>query len=162
DADEQVLVFHVRVYPQGQLSPALGAAIKVGHKVSVRGPFGNAYLRRQDEPLVLASTGTGFAPIWAIAAAATIGQRSRPIRVIAGARTAGDLYMAPAAQWLRERGVAVTLTAGDGDGVNVLRERPAQLLQGLGPDDVVYAAGAPSQVDAVREVALAADATLYA
>lgn len=162
DADEQVLVFHVKIYPGGQLSSAIGTTIGIGHKVTVRGPFGNAYLRRQDEPLVLVSTGTGFAPVWAIAVSAVLGQRNRPIRVVAGGRTRKDLYMLPAVQWLQKRGVPVTLTAGDGDGEQVRRERPARLLGAVGPDHVVYAAGSPSQVDAVRDVALASDATFYA
>lgn len=162
EAEHDVLVFHVKVYPQGRLSSQFGRQIDIGHKVVVKGPYGNCYLRRQSEPMILVSTGTGFAPIWAIAVAASIGQPNRQVHVIAGARKKTGLYMEGVADWLRERGVTVTLTAGDGDGFYITRKRPADCLPTLSRDHVVYAAGSPSQVDAVRHHALAADATFYA
>ncbi len=162
DADEDVVVFHVKVYPGGRVSSALGNEIGVGHRVVMKGPYGSGFLRRQEGRLVLVSTGTGFAPLWSIAVAAKMGQSHRPIEMIAGARSVDELYMQHAVRWLRARGANVTLTAGGGDGYFVQRMRPAELLPALDPTDIVYAAGAPSQVDAVRKVALAADATFYA
>lgn len=162
EANNDVLVFHIKVYPGSRVSSQFRGKIDVGHAVTIRGPFGNAYLRRQDEPLVLVSTGTGFAPIWSIAVSASMGQSWRKIRVIAGARTKKDLYMKEAITWLRERGASVTLTASDGDGTDILRERPSGLLEKISSQDVVYAAGSPSQVEAVRTLALQADATFYA
>lgn len=162
DAEQDVLVFHVKIYRGGKLSSRIGNEIGIGHRVTVKGPFGNCYLRRQSEPLVLVSTGTGFAPIWSIAVAASIGQPDRPIEIIAGARERSGLYMQGVVEWLRERGIAVTLTAGDGDGFHIANARPSELLPDLGPEHVVYAAGSPAQVDAVRQSALAADATFYA
>ena len=91
-----------------------------------------------------------------------MGQPGRPVRVIAGARSRAALYMHGAVDWLRRRGASVTLTARDGDGSQILRERPPELLGSVGPEDVVYAAGAPAQVDATRRRALEADATFYA
>ncbi len=160
--DEDVLVFHIKIYPGGKVSSRFGKDIAVGHKVVVRGPFGNAYLRRQPEPLTLVSTGTGFAPVWAIAVAAVKGQPERPVRIFAGARSRSGLYMRKAADWLTNNGVSVTLCAGDGDGNSVRQERPSQLLGELDIDEVIYAAGSPSQVDAVRHHALAAETVFYA
>lgn len=161
-ADAEVLIFHVKVYPNSRVSSRLGNEINVGHRVAVRGPYGNAFLRRQKEPLVLVSTGTGFAPIWSIAVSAALGQPWRRMSIIAGARNSADLYMRQAVSWLRKRGVSVTLTAADGNGGEVRRERPSELLSSIQAEDVVYVAGAPSQVDAVRECALASGATFYA
>ena len=70
--------------------------------------------------------------------------------------------MAPVKAWLEERGAEVVLTASDGDGQKIATERPAALIGELSRDDVVYAAGAPSHVDAVRTLAVAAGATFYA
>ncbi len=162
DAEHDVLVFHMKVYAGGKVSSHLGTDIAVGHRVVVKGPYGNCYLRRQSDPLVLVSTGTGFAPIWSIAVAASIGQPNRSVHVIAGARTADGLYMKNAVDWLRERGANVTLTASDGDGFYISRRRPSDSLPYLEEHHVVYAAGSPSQVDAVRQHALAANATFYA
>src|ERR1043165_6067867 len=69
------LIFHIRRYPGGLVSTQIGATIKPGHRVQVRGPFGGAYLREGDGPIVLIGGGTGWAPIWSVAAAARRAQR---------------------------------------------------------------------------------------
>lgn len=149
DRQEDLLTFHVRRYPDGIVSDALGRRIGPGHKVSVRGPYGSAFLRHQPEPLVLTSTGSGFAPTWAMAVSCVLGQPNRSIQIVAGASTSSHLYMTPCINWLEMRGVPVLLTAGDGDGVSTLRDRPAELLSFLSASHVVYAAGAPSMVHSV-------------
>ncbi|MCK7613903.1 2Fe-2S iron-sulfur cluster-binding protein [Roseibium sediminicola] len=162
DAEEDIIVFHIKVYPDSIVSSKLGKEIGIGHAVKLRGPFGNAFLRRQPEPLVLTSTGTGFAPIWSIAVAASMGQPGREIRLIAGARTRDGLYMRDAVRWLQARGIPITLTASDGDNDTVMTDRPHQLIGSLTSDHVVYSAGAPAHVEAMRELARRAGATFYA
>ncbi|WP_422374114.1 2Fe-2S iron-sulfur cluster-binding protein [Roseibium sp.] len=162
DAEEGVIVFHIKVYENSIVSSKLGKEISVGHAVKLRGPFGNAFLRRQPEPILLTSTGTGFAPIWSIAVAASMGQPGREIRVIAGARTRDGLYMRDAVRWLQNHGIPITLTASDGDSETVLRDRPQDLVGPLTADHVVYSAGAPAHVEAMREIALSSGATFYA
>ena len=145
------------------MSPRSSAReIGKGHKVKIKGPFGNAFLRRQPEPIILTSTGTGFAPIWSIAVAASMGQPERDIRLVAGSRARDGLYMRDAVRWLQARNIPVTLTAGDGDNETVMRDRPQDLVGSLGPDHVIYSAGAPSHVEAMRTLALNAGATFYA
>lgn len=59
-----VLRLHVRKLAQGRVTSHLGTRIGVGHRVSVTGPFGHAYLRPGNtRRLVLIGSGTGFAPI---------------------------------------------------------------------------------------------------
>lgn len=99
------LVFHVRRYPGGFVSTQIGATIRPGHPVQVRGPYGQAFLREGDGPLVLVAGGTGWAPIWSLAAAARREQRHRDLLVIAGARDPGGLYMGRALDWLIDDGV---------------------------------------------------------
>jgi 3-phenylpropionate/trans-cinnamate dioxygenase ferredoxin reductase subunit len=162
DAEQDVIVFHIKVYPNSIVSSKLGNQIDKGHAVKLRGPFGNGFLRRQPEPIVLTSTGTGFAPIWSIAVAASMGQPNRDIRMIVGSRTRDGLYMRDAIRWLKNRGISITLTASDGDNETVLTARPYELLGDLSSDHIVYSAGAPSHVDATRDVARQAGATFYA
>ncbi len=162
DAEEDVVVFHIKVYPNSIVSSKLGTQIAPGHTVLLRGPFGNGFLRRQPEPIVLTSTGTGFAPIWSIAVAAILGQPGRDIRLVVGSRTRDGLYMRDAIRWLRNQGVAVTLTASDGDNDTILTARPCELLGDLTADHVIYSAGAPSHVEATRDVAREAGSTFYA
>jgi Na+-transporting NADH:ubiquinone oxidoreductase subunit NqrF len=60
--NESELVFHIRRLPGGLISSQLGATIRVGHRVQAHGPFGHAFLRDDDSPIVLVAGGTGFAP----------------------------------------------------------------------------------------------------
>ncbi len=162
DAEQDVLVFQIKVYANSIVSSRLGGDIGIGHRVKLRGPFGNAFLRRQPEPIVLTSTGTGFAPIWSIAVAASMGQPGRDIKLVVGSRKRDGLYMRDAVRWLQNRGIQITLTASDGDDDSVMTARPQELVGALGADHIVYSAGAPSHVEAMRLLAREAGATFYA
>jgi 3-phenylpropionate/trans-cinnamate dioxygenase ferredoxin reductase subunit len=158
---DEELVFQMTIHPEGLVSSQLGKAIRTGHKVSVLGPFGSAFLRRGEGGLILASTGTGFAPNFAMAVSARMGQPWRPVTLIAGARLRENLYMRNAAQVLRDRGVTVILTASDGDGAEILTSRPQEVLPALSAADTVHAAGAPGMIDAVGRLAAAAGAEFH-
>jgi len=157
------LVFHIRRYPGGLVSTQIGATIKPGHRVQVRGPFGNAFLREGDGPIVLIGGGTGWAPIWSVAAAARREQRHRDLVVIAGSRDAEGLYMRRSLEWLIDDGVReVIATAEVGASNGVRRGRPTHYLPSLGPEDTVYVAGPPPLVDAVKVKSRVAAARCYA
>jgi 3-phenylpropionate/trans-cinnamate dioxygenase ferredoxin reductase subunit len=157
------LVFHIRRYPGGVVSTQVGATIKPGHRVQVRGPFGNAFLRDGDGPIVLIGGGTGWAPIWSVAAAARRQQRHRDLIVIAGSRDAEGLYMRRSLDWLIEDGVRdVIAVAETGAGGAVRRGRPTHYLPSLGPEDTVFVAGPPPLVDSVKLKSRAAAARCYA
>src|SRR5437764_2344329 len=157
------LVFHIRRYPGGLVSTQIGATIKPGHRVQVRGPFGNAYLRSGDGPLVLIGGGTGWAPIWSVASAARREQRHRDLVVIAGSREAEGLYMRRSLDWLIDDGVReIITTAKIGASAPVRRGSPTHYRPSLGPEDTVYVAGPPPLVDAVKLKSRAAAARSYA
>jgi NAD(P)H-flavin reductase/ferredoxin len=157
------LVFHVRRYPGGLMSTQIGATIRAGHRVQVRGPFGGAYLREGYGPLILIGGGTGWAPIWSLAAAARREQRHRDLMVIAGSRDAEGLYMQRSLDWLADDGVReITATAEIGAADPVLPGRPTHYLPSLGPEDTVYVAGPPPLVDAIKRKSRAASARCYA
>lgn len=165
DATEQPreLTFHIRRYPGGLVSTQIGATIRTGHRVTIRGPHGYAFLREGDGPIILVAGGTGWAPIWSLAAAARREQRHRELIVIAGAREADGLYMRQSLDWLIDDGVRdvmATVELGRGDGF--LPGRPTHYLPSLGPEDTVYVAGPPGMVDAVKHKARAAGARCYA
>ncbi len=163
-ADEHELVFHIRRYGDGVVSSQIGATIRPGARVKVRGPFGNAWLRRGSGPLVLVSSGTGWAPIWSIAVAARLGQPERPITIIASASDPANLYMRQSLQWLWARGTRDMMMASSAaDGIpDVWRGRPTELLPNLTPQHEVYAAGHPDMVNAVKALAWAAGAPCHA
>jgi NAD(P)H-flavin reductase/ferredoxin len=157
------LIFHIRRYPGGLVSTQVGATIKPGHRVQVRGPFGGAFLREGDGPIVLVGGGTGWAPIWSVAAAARREQRHRELIVIAGSRDAEGLYMRRSLEWLKDDGVREVIATAETGAVNpVMRGRPTHYLPSLGPEDTVYVAGPPPLVDAVKVKSRAAAARCYA
>ena len=161
-ADELRIVFHIRVYPGGEVSPHLGGRIALGTRVAIRGPFGHAYLRRGDNRIVFVCGGAGFAPIWSMALASRLSQPGREIVVVTGASTIERLYMTPALQWLLKNGAEkIVVTASDGDGGEVKQGWPSDHMPELRASDTVHVAGSPALVRAVVEKARAAGANYY-
>lgn len=157
------LIFQIRRVPGGVVSAELGQGIAAGLPVSVQGPFGTAYLRDDSEgPLVLVSGGSGWAPIWAVAKAARMKQRNRPVHVVAGARETANLYMQQSLQWLSENGVSVVGTAEQDAAAGVQQGLPTDFLPELDASHTVYVAGPPGLVDAVKKRAKAVHAQVYA
>jgi len=157
---------HVKRVRGGRVTPELGRAISPGHSVVIDGPFGHAYLRPGlGNRLVLVGSGTGFAPVWAVAAAALRENPRREIVLVAASRTLMTFYMAPALEAAR-RFPSVRVHAS----VRELKRAygplvphaPTDCIPSLSADDIVYAAGAPSLVNAVGGLAAAAGAMFYA
>lgn len=158
--------FHVRQMPGGRMTSMLGKRIRAGHRVTISGPFGNAYFRPGlDNRLVLVATSTGFAPIYAVAVAALRENPNRPVILIAGGREIRSLYMGPAlVQIARFPNVAVYPVCSTPQSMtsSVLLGRPTDVLPRLHPSDIVYACGAPPMVNAIKAIAASAGAVCYA
>lgn len=91
---DALLELHVRVHPHGQMSRWLAEA-RAGDRVDLRGPAGNCFYTegRPDQPILLAGTGTGLAPLWAIARDALRRGHTGPITLIHGALDAAGFYL---------------------------------------------------------------------
>jgi NAD(P)H-flavin reductase len=89
------LELHVRVFPDGQMSGWLAGGGAVGAAVSLRGPIGECFYvpSNPQQPLLLAGTGTGLAPLWGIVHDALASGHSGPIELWHGARTEDGLYL---------------------------------------------------------------------
>ncbi len=163
--DAGLIRFHIRVLPDGRVSSALGWKIGRGHRVKLAGPFGTAYLRPYPaQRLVLVASGTGFAPIWAIAEAAIKEQPQRELVLLVAARTLKSFYMIPALCRLAlfPNVTIVPMVSQHRSVTEAVREgRPTDHLPALSPRDVVYAAGAPAMVEAVARIAAAAGAKCH-
>ncbi|HEY8378592.1 MAG TPA: 2Fe-2S iron-sulfur cluster binding domain-containing protein [Nannocystis sp.] len=87
------LELHVRVHPHGQMSRRLAEA-RAGDRVELRGPSGNCFYTegRPEQPILLAGTGTGLAPLQAIARDALGRGHTGPITLIHGALDVGGFY----------------------------------------------------------------------
>ena len=90
--------FHIRRLEHGAVSSALGSKICVGHRVRLSGPFGAKRIspaRYHRGRVVLVASGTGFAPMWAIAAAAITERPQREARLtfVVATRKLKSFYM---------------------------------------------------------------------
>lgn len=115
--DDEHLELHVRLVPGGAMSGWLASPEALGAALQVRGPSGSCFYvkGRPEQPLLLAGTGTGLAPLWAIARAALAAGHTGPIRLFHGARSAAGLYFIDELSDLAERCPSSTcpaLTAG--------------------------------------------------
>ena len=160
-----VIRLNVKRLRSGQVSSALGNAIRPGHRLTIHGPFGRAFLRPGGRGrLILAGSDTGFAPIWAIACLALREFKDRPIVMVVGARRLASLYMAPALALLsRTSNVTVipTIEEGQSPHPEVRVGRVETHLPELDRNDTVYACGSPRMVEAVGDIAAGAGATFY-
>ncbi|AMJ61431.1 2Fe-2S iron-sulfur cluster-binding protein [Bosea sp. PAMC 26642] len=157
------LILQIRRLDDGVVSADLGGSIAVGHKISIHGPFGSAFHRPGNGRIILISTGTGWAPIWAIARASRYREPAREMVVIAGARDPRNLYMTDALAWLAGTGVGhVVATATGATLEGVMVGRPTDHLPALRADDTVHVAGSPEMVAAVQMLCEAAGATCHA
>jgi NAD(P)H-flavin reductase/ferredoxin len=164
--DPDLIRFHVRRIAKGLVSSQLGSRVRKGHRVRMTGPFGAAYLRaKQSGRLVLVSTGTGFAPIWAIAEAAIRENPARELVMIVGSRSIESFYMIPALCRLAlfpRVTIIPTVAMAQTISRAVRHGEPIKYLPPLSSDDTVYAAGPPALVQAVCRAAHAKRARVFA
>lgn len=172
DAEEPISI-HVRHMPGGVFTDALfgnaAKPIKERDILRLEGPLGTFFLRAESElPIVLLASGTGFAPIKAIAE--TIfhlglnrddparARQARPVVLYWGARARRDLYMHELPQrWAAEqpnfRYVPVLSDALPEDAwtgrTGLVHQAVMQDLPDLSGYEV-YACGAPVMVEAAR------------
>jgi NAD(P)H-flavin reductase len=159
------LHFHIRRLPHGAVSSALGSKISVGHRVRLSGPFGSAFHRREHRGrVVLVASGTGFAPMWAIAAAAITERPQRELTFVVATRKLKSFYMHSAlCRLARFPNVTIVPVVSEPQSVSfaIRNGRPIDYMPALSPEDVVYTAGAPAMTDAVAAIAKAAGARCY-
>lgn len=93
-AEIQPVELHVRHRPGGAMSGWLASA-PPGTRLRVRGPAGHCFYLpgHPEQPLVLAGTGTGIAPLVAVARDAISSGHTGPISIVHGAASPGGLYM---------------------------------------------------------------------
>jgi CDP-4-dehydro-6-deoxyglucose reductase, E3 len=95
DSDGGCLELHVRVFPTGRMSGWLASDGAPLVDVAIRGPIGECFYvpGNPKQPLLLAGTGTGLAPLWGILHDALAAGHFGPIELWHGARTHDGLYL---------------------------------------------------------------------
>lgn len=92
---DEVIELHVRLIKGGRMSEWLADRARLGHEVALTGPFGTCFYVRgtPDTPLLLAGTGTGLAPLWAVARDAIESGHRGQIVLFHGAANEAGLYL---------------------------------------------------------------------
>ena len=163
--DRHLLQFHIRRFVDGAVSSALGEDIRVGHRVRVTGPLGSAHFRPNHRGrTVLIASGTGFAPMWSIAAAAITEEPRREMMFVVAARKLQSFYMHQALCRLALfPNVTIIPVVSEPQNVTAAIRigRPLDFLPMLSPDDMVYASGAPAMTNEIARIARQASAVCY-
>jgi CDP-4-dehydro-6-deoxyglucose reductase len=161
---EGPLELHIRHMPGGLFTDALFGAREPRTKerdiMRIEAPLGTFFLREDTgKPIILLASGTGFAPIKAIAEHIFFKnlQQTRPVTLYWGCRSKKDLYLHDLAQgWARDFGItyvpvlsdALTEDAWTGRAGFVHRAVMADFPDLSGHE--VYACGVPIMVDSAR------------
>jgi ferredoxin-NADP reductase len=130
---EAELELHVRLLPGGRMSEWLATDAAPGTPLRIQGPSGDCFYvsGRQDQPLLLAGTGTGLAPLYGILRHALDEGHRGTIHLFHGAMSAAGLYLQDELRALaaRHANVIYTPTVLDVDGpiARVLLERHSNM-----------------------------------
>lgn len=165
--DEGLLQLHVSRQRGGIMSEWLSTA--AGEAVKVRGPLGEcSYVAGEpDRPLLLAGTGTGLAPLFAVLRAALHAGHAAPIHLFHGAAELRELYLWRELQELAQRYPNLHLQASvadAGQGAPGITSRPLTeqvLASGLPPGLLrAWLCGNPDFVRGLRKQLYLAGASL--
>lgn len=90
-----ILEFHIRNAKGGGVSEHVVKTLKIGDRLTLRGPFGHAAMIPGDKmPLLLIAGGMGLSPLKAMIEDALHSKRPGPITLYWGVKTKDDLYLA--------------------------------------------------------------------
>lgn len=122
--DDGELELHVRRAPFGKMSGWLFEQAAANDKVALRGPAGDCFYTagNQDQPLLLAGTGTGLAPLAGILKDALRQGHTGPIHLFHGALRPEGLYLRDELREMAGKHTNVTYTpvvmeGGDAEGI---------------------------------------------
>jgi propane monooxygenase reductase subunit len=83
----------VKLMPGGLFSSYVDQQLKPGERLTLRGPYGNFYLRNTQHEAVFIAGGSGMAPILSLLRDMAEQRDSRPVSYFYGARTRRDLFL---------------------------------------------------------------------
>lgn len=163
------LEFHVMLMPGGKVSTWIHEALSVGDELTLVGPQGACYYvaGSPEQPMVLAGTGTGLAPLYGIVRDALHQGHFGPIHLFHGSVRTDGLYYVDALRALAEAHENLQYfpcaleSAGDDDGI-ALQAIDAYVEATL-PDLAgyrVYLCGHPDLVKTMQRGAFLAGASM--
>lgn len=92
-SEQTKLRFIIKRYPQGAFSALLDGGLRVGQKLTAKGPYGTCFRREgRPGPMLLVGGGSGMSPLWSMLHDHVESGESRPVRFFYGARARRDLF----------------------------------------------------------------------
>ncbi|HXH71351.1 MAG TPA: 2Fe-2S iron-sulfur cluster-binding protein [Mariprofundaceae bacterium] len=166
--EEPFLELHIRRVPEGQMSNWVFDHLQAGDEVHFYGPSGDCFYLpgNAEQPLLLAGTGTGLAPLFGIMKEALARGHTGPIHLFHASLAASGLYlMDELRNWARQHTNLHYLPCvlhGDipeGGLQGNVAELPAKHLGSL-TGYRIYLCGDPPIVDALRQKCFLAGASI--
>ena len=159
--DVDLLEFHIRHLPGGRVSSYAATELAAGTAVTLRGPFGTAYLREEHlGPILLGAAGSGLAPIQSIAETALANGLKQRLHLYFGVRDRPNLYQQERLAELARRysKLSITVALSEPSGAHDLRVGHLSSVIAADFDDLtdyhVYLAGPPAFCEAAQGVVL--------
>jgi CDP-4-dehydro-6-deoxyglucose reductase, E3 len=111
--EQDVIELHVRLIPNGRMSGWLHHEAQPGDRLTILGPAGECFYvpGKEDQPLLLAGTGTGLAPLWGVLRDALRSGHRGPIHVYHGAVHQSGLYLCDELRGLADAHEQINYTA---------------------------------------------------
>lgn len=151
------LELHIRYRPGGLFSEAIWNKLNAGGIVRFKGPLGGFALQESELPILLVCTGTGFAPIKAIAEHMIASNNKRQAHLIWGNFNVEDFYLLELLnEWQQKLNLKVSLcineNAPDGFKTGLVTDLIQTDYSDLSGYEV-YACGNPQMITSMYELA---------
>lgn len=96
-AEDGFIDFHIRLSPNGKVTPWIFKELQPKQLLTLEGPFGSFYLKEQKQnntikPAIFLASGTGFAPIKSLIEQLINEEKNKPVHLYWGGRKLKDLY----------------------------------------------------------------------
>lgn len=164
------LEFHIRHYPNGQVSEWIATQLKVGDTVDVSEAIGECvYIPGSPEqPLLLIATGTGLAPLYGVLQEALHREHSGIIKLYHGSHSPDGLYLVDELRALQDQYKEFTYVpciSGDTAVNGFIHGRANEIALQQNPDLKnwrVYLCGVPGMVNAAKRAVFLAGASMQA
>lgn len=168
--EDEFLECHVRLIPGGAVSSWIHQTLRPGDALTIIGPQGNCFYVPSDldQPMLLAGTGTGLAPLYGILRDALRQGHSGPIALFHGAVNPKGLYYTEelrAVAAAHENARYLPCVLGGADGADLVQRALDAYIEETLPDLTafrVYLCGDPGIVKTLQRQAFLAGADMDA
>ena len=153
------LEFHIKTLDGGEVSNYIKNDLKLGEIITVKGPYGNAYLREKHKgPIIAVAGGTGLAPILSIIEYSQEIEMKQPINIYYGAQSEQELYFIEKLDMITKTNNNLKFNP-----VIIEKSKNKSIRQGLVTDALIedindfdgykaYLAGPPKMVEAAEKI----------